>query len=101
VPSFSGLNVIGTILTGGHGGGRRKKSLAAYVTGIIILDAEGDVNEITKGDFPEFSDYIYNFGLIGIVLNVELKVVQSYNVRRCHYSDVLWDTCFKTAHDFE
>jgi xylitol oxidase len=41
LPSYAKANVVGSILTGSHGGGAHKKGLSSYVKAIEYVDVNG------------------------------------------------------------
>ena len=66
VPSTPHINVVGSIVTGTHGGGIQKQTMANYVTQMKIVDPNGEIKVINK-DTQDFKLYLHSFGLTGVI----------------------------------
>jgi alditol oxidase len=60
------------------------------VTAIEIVNSQGEVCLINKTD-EEFEQYLFSFGLLGVVTRMQFEVVPTYFVRKCIYYKVCWD----------
>src|SRR5699024_6882921 len=73
--------LAGAISTGTHGTGTQLGNIPSQVIAVTLLSAEGEMIAI----FPLFhAEYLIavtlSLGLLGIIVNVELKVVPAYNL---------------------
>ena len=75
LPSLPHLNVVGSVVTGTHGSGESKVSMANYVTAIAIIDPSGKSKRLTRAtDGMEFKRYLHSFGTLGIIYEMTMEV---------------------------
>ncbi len=91
VPSLPHVNVVGSMVTATHGSGYFKPLLIDYVTGITIVLADGSVQKLTRESTPDFHLYIMNFGSVGIITNMSMKVFPPFKIFKAIYYNLPWD----------
>lgn len=85
VPSLPHVNVVGSMVTATHGSGFSKPLLIDYVTGITIIFANGTVKRLSREDTRDFHLYIMNFGSIGIITSMSMKVFPPFKIFKAIY----------------
>jgi len=90
MPSFPHINVVGSVVTGSHGGGARKQAIANYVTALEIVNSQGVARLIKKGVDHDFEEHLHVFGALGVITKMEMSVVPSYNILKCIYENMSW-----------
>jgi xylitol oxidase len=88
--SLPHISVGGAIATGTHGSGDRTGSLAAAVSGLEVVGADGELRSLRRGD-PHFAAHVVSVGALGVVTHVTLDVEPAYEVRQDLFTDVPWD----------
>lgn len=88
--SLPHISVGGAIATGTHGSGDRTGSLAAAVSGLELVGADGELRTLRRGD-PDFAAHVVSLGALGITTHVTLDVEPAYEVRQDLFTDVPWD----------
>jgi FAD-dependent oxidoreductase len=85
VPAYGGITVGGAIGLGAHGSSlKHPNNLPEYLVGITFIDGQGKLRKIQEGD-PDFDAFRVNFGLLGIFVDVTLKVVPSFKMNIHNY----------------
>ena len=84
LPSLPHLNVVGSVVTGTHGGGLNNQAVAAWVVGMRMVDPNGEMKVIDK-DTPDFKRYLHSFNLLGVITEMTMKVEPEYAVVKCIY----------------
>jgi alditol oxidase len=82
--SLPHISVAGACATGTHGSGPANQSLAASITALEIVTADGDVVEIARGD-DSFPGAVVHLGALGVVTRLVLRVVPSFDVSQWVY----------------
>ena len=90
LPSLPHINVVGSVVTGTHGGGIRNQAHATYVTGIKIVNPNGEKIELSETD-DDFKSYLHTFGAVGIIYEMTMRIEPEYAVVKCIYEDLSWD----------
>jgi len=85
--SLPHISVAGACATGTHGSGDANQSLAASVTALEMVTADGELARLERGS-PEFTGAVTALGGLGIVTTVELEVVPAFEVRQFVYEDI-------------
>jgi xylitol oxidase len=88
--SLPHISVGGAIATGTHGSGDRTGSLAAAVSGLEEIAADGTLRTLTRTD-PHFAGHVVGLGALGVTTRVTLDVEPTYDVRQDLYTDLPWD----------
>jgi alditol oxidase len=79
--SLPDITVAGAIATGSHGSGDTLGSLATAVTGMEMVDAEGDLVELRRNvDQDTFAGTVISLGALGIVAKVTLEIEPFFDV---------------------
>jgi xylitol oxidase len=73
------ITVGGAISTGTHGSGPTLPNLANQVRSIQLVLANGTVANYTRAS-PEFRAVVVGLGAFGVITQVELELVPSYNI---------------------
>lgn len=80
LPSLPHISLAGAVATGTHGSGDRNPGLAAMVRGIRLVAADGEVVELTRGDSPDFDGAVVALGALGVVTELTVDVVPTFEV---------------------
>lgn len=88
--SLPHISVGGAVATGTHGSGDRTGSLAAAVSGLEVVGADGALRTVARGD-ADFDGHVVSVGALGIATHVTLDVEPAYDVRQDLFTDVPWD----------
>ncbi|CAN7181802.1 D-arabinono-1,4-lactone oxidase [Knoellia sp. LjRoot47] len=74
--------IAGAIATGTHGTGVRRQGIAAAVTGLTLVLADGSVVSVDAASDPElFRAATVGLGAFGVVVEVELQCVPAFRLR--------------------
>ena len=95
VLSYPHINVVGAVVTGSHGGGYDKQSMANYVTAMQIVDAKGNLRDLEKGKDKDFEQWIHAFGTLGVITKIKMDTVESFSVTKCIYENLYWEKALK------
>jgi xylitol oxidase len=87
--SLPHISVGGAIATATHGSGDRNGNLASAVTAIELVNGEGDLVSLRKGD-PDFAGAVVNLGALGIMTRVTLAIEPTYPVEQTVYLRLPW-----------
>lgn len=81
VSMISWVTAVGLAGTAGHGTGRDEPAFSGLIESIKVCDMDGVIREINR-DHPDFIVLRGGHsGLLGIVLSIQLRVVQAFNLR--------------------
>jgi xylitol oxidase len=86
--SLPHISVPGAIATGTHGSGLHNKNLSASVAAIEFVDANGDIQKLSRADGDKFNGAVVNLGLLGVMTNVTLDLVPSFQIAQTVYTDI-------------
>jgi xylitol oxidase len=92
LPNFASLphiSVGGAIATATHGSGAKNPSLAAGVSALELVDANGSVRRFRRGD-PDFDGVVVSLGALGLVTHVSLDVIPSFELRQYVFEQLPW-----------
>ncbi|HEV7640376.1 MAG TPA: FAD-binding protein, partial [Gaiellaceae bacterium] len=84
LPNFASLphiSVGGAIATATHGSGAANQSLAAGVSALELVTADGSVAQLRRGD-ADFEGAVVGLGALGLVTRVSLGVVPAFDLRQ-------------------
>jgi len=87
--SLPHISVGGAIATGTHGSGVSNQSLAAAVSALELVCADGSINRLRRGD-PDFDGAVVALGALGLVSRVSLDVLPAFEVRQYVFEDLPW-----------
>jgi xylitol oxidase len=85
--SLPHISVAGACATATHGSGPANQNLAAAVTALEMVTADGDVAELRRGD-DSFPGAVVHLGALGVVTRLVLEVVPSFDVSQRVYEDL-------------
>jgi alditol oxidase len=83
--SLPQISVAGACSTGTHGSGRRLSCLAASVSGLELVRADGELVTLQSDD-AEFAGAVVALGSLGVVTAVTVDVVPTFDVRQVVYN---------------
>lgn len=87
--SLPHISVAGAVATGTHGSGNSNKSLAAAVSALDLMTADGDLVTLERGADPDrFPGAVVALGACGIVTSLTLEAGPAFAVRQWVYLDV-------------
>ncbi len=82
--SLPHISVAGSVATATHGSGDANQNLAAAVRSMELVTASGEVVLLSRGD-DGFAGAVAGLGSLGIVADLELEIVPSFQVRQWVY----------------
>ena len=82
--SLPHISVAGACATATHGSGTANQNLAAAVTALEVVTADGDIVEFRRGD-GSFPGTVVHLGALGVVTRLVLEVVPSFDVSQRVY----------------
>jgi xylitol oxidase len=94
LPNFASLphiSVGGAIATGTHGSGASNQSLASGVSALELVDADGSINRLRRGD-ADFDGVVVSLGALGLVTRVSLDVVPAFDLRQYVFEQLPWSS---------
>lgn len=84
--SLPHISVAGACATATHGSGLKNGNLATQASAIEFINAKGDLIKLSKEkDGETFNGAIVNLGSIGILTNMTLDLIPTFNVRQDVY----------------
>jgi xylitol oxidase len=92
LPNFASLphiSVGGAIATATHGSGANNQSLAAGVSALELVAADGSIRQLRRGD-EDFDGAVVTLGALGLVTRVSLDVVPSFDLRQYVFEQLPW-----------
>jgi len=88
--SLPHISVAGAVATATHGSGIRNGNLATSVSGLKILTASGDILTFDR-DSEDFNGAVVSLGALGIVLELTLDLVPTFDVAQTVYQSLPFD----------
>ena len=91
--SLPHISVAGACATATHGSGMANQNLAAAITALEMVTADGDIVELRRGDdsWPgddSFPGAVVHLGALGVVTRLVLEVVPSFGVSQRVYENL-------------
>lgn len=85
--------LAGAIATGTHGSGRKLQNLSSMLTGVRLINNEGQIESYTEEEHPERMKALrVSLGSLGIFTEITVKVLPVFELKRLEFfTDV--DTC--------
>lgn len=78
MPSIDVLSVGGTVSVNAHGLDFRAGSLSSTIASVRVMLADGSVHRASRDEQPELlAAVVGGYGLVGVILDVELNLVES------------------------
>ena len=87
--SLPHISVGGAIATGTHGSGVGNQSLAAGVSALELVCADGSIRQLRRGDH-DFDGAVVGLGALGLVARVSLDVVPAFELRQYVFEELPW-----------
>ncbi|HWD03728.1 MAG TPA: FAD-binding protein [Amycolatopsis sp.] len=87
--SLPHITVAGSVATGTHGSGERHPGLAAAVSAVELLTADGSSRRFARGD-ADFAGVVVGVGALGVVTRLTLDLVPAFTVRQDVFDDLPW-----------
>lgn len=91
VASLPHISVGGAIATGTHGSGVRNVSLAAGVSALELVCADGSITRLRRGD-EDFDGAVVSLGALGLVARASLDVVPAFDLRQYVFEELAWSS---------
>jgi xylitol oxidase len=89
--SLPHCSVAGSVATATHGSGERQRNLAAAVSAVELVTADGELRRFTRdGDPAEFGGVVVALGALGVVTRLALDLVPAFRVRQEVYEHLPW-----------
>jgi alditol oxidase len=91
--SLPHITVGGAISTATHGAGVLHGNLATQVMAFTVVLASGEIVEYRRGQNggKPFRHGIVSFGLVGVIVEIELDIVYAFDVTQCIYTNLPLD----------
>lgn len=89
--SLPHISVAGAIATGTHGSGDRNGNLGTAVLSLGLLDAQGDLHTVARGEHADFAGHVVGLGALGIVTDVTLHIEPAYAISQTVYEGPAWE----------
>ena len=88
--SLPHISVAGACATATHGSGIANRNLAAAVTAMTLVTADGDVAELDRAD-DAFAGAVVHLGALGVVARLTLELVPTFDVAQRVYENLPLD----------
>jgi xylitol oxidase len=88
--SLPHIAIAGACATGTHGSGDRNRVLATAVSALTLVTPSGDLIELTRAHH-DFRAVVLGLGSFGVVTDLTLDLVPSFQVRQYVYEDLAVD----------
>jgi xylitol oxidase len=88
--SLPHISVAGAVATGTHGSGMQVRSLAGMVSGLQLVQADGELRRVERGD-ADFAGSVVSLGALGVVTRVTMDLVPSFEMWQEVWLDLPWD----------
>lgn len=89
--SLPHISVAGATATGTHGSGDTNRILAAVISGLDLVMADGSLMHVDRSQ-SELGAMAVGLGAFGVITQIKLDVEPSYFVRQDLYTGASWDT---------
>ena len=87
--SLPHISVGGAIATATHGSGVGNQSLAAAVSALELVSADGSIRRLARGDL-DFDGAVVSLGALGLVARASLDVVPAFELRQYVFENLPW-----------
>jgi alditol oxidase len=85
--SLPHISIAGAVATATHGSGSRNGNLSTAVAAMTFVDGSGELVTLRRGD-ADFDGAVVSFGSLGIVTELELDIVPSFEIAQTIYLGV-------------
>jgi xylitol oxidase len=96
--SLPHISVGGAVATATHGSGLANPSLASAVAAIELIDANGELVALRRGD-RDFDGAVVALGALGVAARIELEVVPERELRQVVYDFLPWEVVEERLED--
>jgi xylitol oxidase len=87
--SLPHISVGGAIATGTHGSGADNQSLAAGISALDLVRADGSITRLRRGG-ADFDGAVVSLGALGLVARASLDVVPAFDLRQYVFERLPW-----------
>jgi alditol oxidase len=87
VASLPHITVVGAVCTATHGSGDANRNLSNAVIALTLVTATGDLVRFERGQ-PDFAGAVVNLGALGVVAEITLELIPTFDVRQNVYLDL-------------
>lgn len=91
LPSLPHISLAGAVATATHGSGDGSRNLAGFVRALRLVNADGEVVEVTRGVDEDFAGFPVGLGALGVVTHLTVDVQPTYDVAQYVYQDTSLD----------
>ena len=88
--SLPHISVVGACSTGTHGSGNANPCLAAAVSAVKVVHADGSIRDYTRQS-PEFPGLICGLGAMGVIVEAMLDLLPTFDVEQRVYENLPFD----------
>jgi xylitol oxidase len=89
--SLPHISVAGATATGTHGSGRTNPILGRSIRALTMVAPDGELVRLDRDSEPDFDGCVLSLGRLGIVTEVEVDVVPTYDVAQTVLVDITDD----------
>lgn len=86
--SLPHISVAGACATGTHGSGVGNQNLAAAVSGMTVVRADGELETVSRQGGDSFAGTVVSLGALGLVTTVTLDIVPTFDVGQYVYDNL-------------
>lgn len=98
--SLPHISIAGAVATGTHGSGERIRSLATQVSALELIDGEGELVRVARGE-PDFEGSVVSLGSLGVVTAIELDTEPTFEVSQTVFEGARWDDVLAQFDDLQ
>ena len=84
--SLPHISVAGAITTATHGSGVKNGNLSTAVVGLEIVNADGELIKLSRGDGEKFYSVVVGLGAIGVITKVILNIQPAFMMQQYVYT---------------
>lgn len=92
--SLPHISVAGATATATHGSGDRNGTLATSVRSLEVVQADGSVIEVSRGD-DRFGAYVVGLGAFGVISRLTLDIEPTFAVAVTVFEELQWDDLYE------
>ncbi len=96
--SLPHISIAGATATGTHGSGNTNQILSAVISGIQLVDGQGELRTIERGH-PDLPALSVGLGAFGIFTTMTVDVEPSFRVTSAYYRDTSWQNLLDNLDD--
>jgi xylitol oxidase len=100
--SLPHCTVAGSIATATHGSGERHQNLAAAVSAIELVTADGELRKYSRDADPDvFPGLVVGLGALGVITRLTLDVVPRFDLRQHVFDHLPWEAATRHFDEIE